>query len=98
MTDADWIEVQITLFLAIAEGKLRTYPSLKQLRAKEDMLTRRFGALLDGLQAIDQPDKELRKQIARRMLEINDARGQLFDLEMERLRLMLTNPLNGRLA
>jgi hypothetical protein len=30
MTDADWIEVQITLFLAIAEGKLRTYPSLKQ--------------------------------------------------------------------
>jgi hypothetical protein len=32
------------------------------------------------------------------MLEINDARGQLFDLEMERLRLMLTNPLNGRLA
>ena len=34
----------------------------------------------------------------RRMLEINDARGQLFDLEMERLRLMLTNPLNTRLA
>jgi len=32
------------------------------------------------------------------MLEINDARGQLFDLEMERLRLMLTNPLNTRLA
>jgi hypothetical protein len=63
-----------------------------------DMLTRRFGALLDGLQAIDQPDKESRKQTARRMLEINDARGQLFDLEMERLRLMLTNPLNGRLA
>jgi hypothetical protein len=62
------------------------------------MLTRRFGALLDGLQAIGQPDKELHKQTARRMLEINDARGQLFDLEMERLRLMLTNPLNGRLA
>jgi hypothetical protein len=32
------------------------------------------------------------------MLEINDARGQLFDLEMERLRRMLTNPLNGRLV
>jgi len=62
------------------------------------MLTRRFGALLDGLQAIGQPDKELHKQTARRKLEINDARGQLFDLEMERLRLMLTNPLNRRLA
>jgi septal ring factor EnvC (AmiA/AmiB activator) len=84
LTDAEGAALSATFFLSLAEPKLRTYPSLKQLRLQQDMLSRKFHALLNGIGAVDRPDRAFRKQIAAKMREIEQARQQLFDLEMER--------------
>ncbi len=85
MTDAAGAALSATFYLSLAEPKLRTYPSLKQLRLQQDALSRKFHALLNGIGAIDHPDRALRKQIAAKMSEIEQARQQLWDLEMERM-------------
>ncbi|WP_316178368.1 MULTISPECIES: hypothetical protein [unclassified Bradyrhizobium] len=70
--------------LPLAEANLSTYPPVKQIKAQQKMLDGRFRGLLDGLGVIGDPEPDIRKMIGSRMLEIHQARSQLFDLEMER--------------
>jgi hypothetical protein len=83
-TDDDLLVLQAAAVLPLAEAKLRTYPPVKQLQKQQKMLDRRFAALLDGMAGIDKPGPDIRKQIGGRMLEVHQARSQLFDLETER--------------
>ena len=87
MTADEITAFSASFFLVMAEPKLRTYPSLKQLRLQQEMLDQRWACILDGIGAIDGQDSALRKQLGRTLSQIDRARDQLFDLEMERMRL-----------